>query len=666
MAVSAAPLVARCSTATMRRTVAGGLPAPPSVLRRRSLCPSQPLPRRVYSTAGRPQPRAIRLQAADGDAGSWLDDGIEARPPVAPDPSLFGSDLAPVPAGERTFGTWDMTGGPGRLPPGHGHRLAIRLAALNASAGACMPAHRLVEQFRRARPAATLRGPAPLQRCGSASWCRSAAGSWREAWWSWVRRCRRAAGRSSRPWGSPHSHPLRCGRAAVQPTPAARRRRLPPLAGMSWSQGIACILLANALVLLPMVLIGHAGVKYGVPFPVLARSSFGVRGAVLPAVLRGGAAGSRMACPWAWAAARGACSLPRALSAARREGTLQGLPVPLGPAPTPSLLHAGLVAAGWFGLNTWLGGAAIHQMLQTLGVLGGTGPVISWLGITAAQVTGTLREDGNAESVPAAACLLHLTWAGCAMAPAWGGAHVCLGPAARPDRPAPLFRRRRAAGRLLPCVLGDAARGAAQGHGGHPPAGEVQVAGRAVVAAWAAREVAARPAWCARDSLPPPSFRLLQQHACMPCLWPASCSAPVLIGLTAALLGWAVRAAGGFGPMLAAPSSLQPGNFWPVFIASLSPQIGCAGLPWRELKGARAVRGTGSRSEPWRRGCCSGPSLAPAPAGPSPPCRAATGPPSPSTSPTSLAGRGASGRRWWARPSACPSFRRPSASQGWR
>lgn len=68
------------------------------------------------------------------------------------------------------------------------------------------------------------------------------------------------------------------------------------------------------------------------PFPVLARSSFGVRGAVLPAVLRG------------------------------------------------------CVAAGWFGINTWLGGLAIHQMLQTLmgGTLGGSA-VVAWLGITAAQ-----------------------------------------------------------------------------------------------------------------------------------------------------------------------------------------------------------------------------------------------------------------------------------------
>lgn len=53
-----------------------------------------------------------------------------------------------------------------------------------------------------------------------------------------------------------------------------------------------------------MVAIGHAGVKYGIPFPVLARSAFGVRGAVLPAVLRGcvaagWCAGSRGSGGWA-------------------------------------------------------------------------------------------------------------------------------------------------------------------------------------------------------------------------------------------------------------------------------------------------------------------------------------------------------------------------------
>ena len=56
-------------------------------------------------------------------------------------------------------------------------------------------------------------------------------------------------------------------------------------------------------------------------------------------------------------------------------------------------------------------------------------------------------------------------------------------------------------------------------------------------------------------------------------------SAPILIGLTDALVGWAVLAAGGFGPMLSAPSQFGPGmpqagRFWHVFWPALSAQLG--------------------------------------------------------------------------------------------
>ena len=82
--------------------------------------------------------------------------------------------------------------------------------------------------------------------------------------------------------------------------------------GMNWWQAIGTILLGNLIVLVPMVLNAHAGAKYGIPFPVLVRASFGVRGANLPAVLRA------------------------------------------------------LVACGWFGIQAWIGGQAIHSMLQIL------------------------------------------------------------------------------------------------------------------------------------------------------------------------------------------------------------------------------------------------------------------------------------------------------------
>src|SRR6185369_10164308 len=70
------------------------------------------------------------------------------------------------------------------------------------------------------------------------------------------------------------------------------------------------VLLGNLIVLIPMVLNAHAGTKYGIPFPVFVRASFGVRGANIPAVLRA------------------------------------------------------LVACGWFGIQTWIGGQAIDSMLK--------------------------------------------------------------------------------------------------------------------------------------------------------------------------------------------------------------------------------------------------------------------------------------------------------------
>jgi NCS1 family nucleobase:cation symporter-1 len=82
--------------------------------------------------------------------------------------------------------------------------------------------------------------------------------------------------------------------------------------GMSWKQAIGTILLGNLIVLVPMILNAHAGTKYGIPFPVYVRASFGVRGANVPAVLRA------------------------------------------------------LVACGWFGIQAWIGGHAVYSMLGVL------------------------------------------------------------------------------------------------------------------------------------------------------------------------------------------------------------------------------------------------------------------------------------------------------------
>lgn len=103
------------------------------------------------------------------------------------------------------------------------------------------------------------------------------------------------------------------------------------LQGMAWWQAMLTVLLGNLVVLVPMLLVGHAGTRYGVPFPVLARASFGTLGARLPGLLRG------------------------------------------------------LIACGWFGIQTWVGGFAIYQILN--GVSGGifVGERLPVIGIDAAQ-----------------------------------------------------------------------------------------------------------------------------------------------------------------------------------------------------------------------------------------------------------------------------------------
>ena len=55
-------------------------------------------------------------------------------------------------------------------------------------------------------------------------------------------------------------------------------------AHMSVGQAVGTVLLGNLIVLVPMVLNAHAGTAYGIPFPVFARASFGIRGANIPAL----------------------------------------------------------------------------------------------------------------------------------------------------------------------------------------------------------------------------------------------------------------------------------------------------------------------------------------------------------------------------------------------
>jgi NCS1 family nucleobase:cation symporter-1 len=185
--------------------------------------------------------------------------------------------------------------------------------------------------------------------------------------------------------------------------------------GMNWWQAVLTVFLGNLIVLVPMVLVGHAGTKHGIPYPVLARASFGVRGAQLPAILRA------------------------------------------------------IVACGWFGIQTWLGGQAIYTILNILSDGALYGDPLPGLGINGGQLF----------------CFL-LFWA----------LHIYV-----------------------------IARGI--------------------------------------DSI----------------RWMETAAAPLLLLSALALVWWAYSTAGGFGPMLAAPSQFveggkRAGEFWAVFWPSLTAMVG--------------------------------------------------------------------------------------------
>lgn len=103
--------------------------------------------------------------------------------------------------------------------------------------------------------------------------------------------------------------------------------------GWTWQAAVASVVLGNLIVLVPIALNSHAGTRYGIPFPVMARAAFGVRGANVPSLLRA------------------------------------------------------IVACGWFGIQTWIGGWAIYKLLEAIWPGIATIPAIlpSGLGLTAAE-----------------------------------------------------------------------------------------------------------------------------------------------------------------------------------------------------------------------------------------------------------------------------------------
>jgi NCS1 family nucleobase:cation symporter-1 len=83
-------------------------------------------------------------------------------------------------------------------------------------------------------------------------------------------------------------------------------------AGMNWWQALITILLGNTIVLIPILMNSHPGTKYGIPFPIFARAAYGTIGSNLPALMRA------------------------------------------------------LVACGWFGIQAWIGGEALHTFFTAL------------------------------------------------------------------------------------------------------------------------------------------------------------------------------------------------------------------------------------------------------------------------------------------------------------
>ena len=115
---------------------------------------------------------------------------------------------------------------------------------------------------------------------------------------------------SQRTWGTYNIAALWIGMSVCIPTYMLASGLI--AGGMNWWQALLTVTLGNVIVLVPMILNAHAGTKYGIPFPVLARASFGTLGSNVPALLRA------------------------------------------------------VVACGWFGIQTWIGGQALNSMIILL------------------------------------------------------------------------------------------------------------------------------------------------------------------------------------------------------------------------------------------------------------------------------------------------------------
>ena len=120
---------------------------------------------------------------------------------------------------------------------------------------------------------------------------------------------------SQRTWSKWHLAAIWVGMAVCIPTYLLASYMIKT--GLNWYEALIIIGLANLIITIPMVLNGHAGVKYGVPFPVIGRAVFGTKGVHLASVTRG------------------------------------------------------IIACGWFGVQTWIGGLAIYAIFNA--ITGSTG-----------------------------------------------------------------------------------------------------------------------------------------------------------------------------------------------------------------------------------------------------------------------------------------------------
>jgi len=190
---------------------------------------------------------------------------------------------------------------------------------------------------------------------------------------------------TQRTWETKHIAALWVGMAICVPT-YTLGGVLTSYFGLSVSEALWAIVLANVIILVPLILNAHPGTKYGIPFPVLLRSSFGIIGSNVPCLIRA------------------------------------------------------LIACGWFGIQTMFGGLAIHLLLSAFSdswaSLGGTGEVLGFFAFWVLNLTVVIRGSESIKMLETfAAPLLLLVGVGLFVwaYPQASMTEIFAAPAARPE-----------------------------------------------------------------------------------------------------------------------------------------------------------------------------------------------------------------------------------------